>query len=57
MRTQWRVGMAGYTGLDYSVLPEIWRRCKVPPDERDTVFSDLQVIELAALSAMHTKDE
>ena len=52
MRTQWRLSMAGYTGLDYSALPEMWRRCKVPPDDRDQVFRDLQLLENTALLAM-----
>lgn len=53
MRTQWRTGMSGRTGLDYSALPEIWRRLKVPPADRDEVFEALQHLELAALEAMH----
>lgn len=55
MKTQWRVGMGGYTGLDYSALSEIWRRLKVPPADRDAVFEDLRQIEQAALLAMHEK--
>lgn len=57
MRTQWRVGVSGCTGLDYSALPEMWRRFRVAPDERDDIFADLQTMELAALDAMHTKDD
>lgn len=53
MKTQWRVGMAGYTGLDYSALPEVWRRLKVSPADRDAVFEDLRLIEQAALLTMH----
>ena len=49
-------GAAGPTGLDYGVLPEIWRRLRVPPDQRDAVFMDLRVIEGAALEQMHTKE-
>ncbi len=56
LRTQWRTGMSGFTGLDYGVLPEIWRRLKVPPAERDDVFADLQVIEAGALDAIHEKE-
>lgn len=56
MGTQWRSGFSGYTGLDYSALPEVWRRTKVPPEERDAVFADLVVIERAALEAMYEKD-
>lgn len=53
MRTQWRYAAGGATGLDYSALPEIWRRVKVPPSDRDEVFHDVQVMEYAALDAMH----
>jgi hypothetical protein len=53
MGTQWRQGFSGETGLDYGVLPEVWRRLKVPPAERDQVFEDLQVLEAAALKEMH----
>jgi hypothetical protein len=52
MQTQWRVGPAGLIGLDYNVLPEIWRRCKVRQADRDRVFSDLQVMEDAALDEL-----
>lgn len=56
MRTQWFVGMSGPTGLNYASLPELWRRLKVPTQDRDAVFHDLQVLEGAALHAMHSKD-
>lgn len=53
MRTQWRVGINGRTGLDYAALPEVWRRCGVSHSQRDDVFNDLQFLELAALAAMN----
>ena len=53
LRTQWRHGFNGPTGLDYSVLPETWRRMKVAPDRRDEVFAGLQVLEAAALAAIY----
>lgn len=56
MRTQWRIGTAGRTGLDYAALAEVWQRLKVPEEQRDAVFLDLQVIEDAALEAMHEED-
>lgn len=56
MRTQWLSTAGGLIGLNYAALPELWRRLKVPPDKRDEVFADLQVIEFAALEAMHAKD-
>ena len=52
MATQWRTGMSGATGLDYNVLPEMWRRLKVPLNERNDVFADLQTMEFAALKQM-----
>lgn len=52
LSTQWRVGMNGATGLDYNVLPEIWRRTKTPVADRDDVFRCLQVMENAALEMM-----
>lgn len=55
MSTQWRVGFSGATGLDYGVLPEIWRRLKVPIDQRDEAFSGLRAIEIAALDVMREK--
>lgn len=44
--------MNGPTGLDYSVLPEIWRRTKTPISERDDVFECLRVMESEALKVM-----
>lgn len=57
MRTQWRVGMNGRTGLDYGVLPELWRRLRVRRSHRDDVFHDLTVMEHAALIAMREKND
>lgn len=57
MRTQWRTGMGGSVGLDYSVLPFIWEQTQVPQERRAAVFADLQVMESAALTAMHPPRE
>lgn len=53
MSTQWRSGFNGPTGLDYGVLPEVWKRLRVPKKKRDRVFDDLRVIEAGALNEMH----
>jgi len=53
MRTQWRTGFNGPTGLDYCALPEVWKRLQIPKKKRDQVFDDLRVIEAAALTEMH----
>lgn len=53
MRTQWRTGMAGPTGLDYGALPAVMRLCGVPAAQRLEVFEGLRVMEGAALAVMH----
>ena len=57
MATQWRIGFAGPTGLDYSALAEVWRRTKTPPDERDDVFDSLRVMEDTALETMRKQQK
>ncbi len=56
MQTQWRSGLNGLSGLDYGALPEVWRRTKTPPQDRDRVFFELRLIEIAALNEMHKAD-
>lgn len=55
MSTQWRTGMSGPTGLDYSALPVV-RQAQDPPipkaDWPDT-FDALRVLEGEALSVMN----
>lgn len=53
MNTQWLAGAMGFTGLNYCALAEVWRRLKVPKQERDAVFADLRVIEAGALDEIH----
>ena len=50
--TQWDYSFDGRTGFKYQVLPELWRRLRIPPERRDQVFIDLQVMERAALEEM-----
>jgi hypothetical protein len=50
VQTQWRVGMAGATGLDYAGV-EAAARLRGTPMDPET-FSGLQVCEHAALTAM-----
>lgn len=53
--TQWRYGMAGPTGLDYSVLNDVFRFTGVPESEWPELFSSIRVMEDAALRVMHEK--
>ena len=52
MSTQWRVGMAGATGLEYLVLFRLLDRRFGDSDEWDGVFEDIRVMESAALEQM-----
>lgn len=65
--TQWRVGMSGPTGLDYTAVRGELREWRITDtasgrtrrltaDERSDWFIELQVMEAAALSVMHKKD-
>lgn len=49
MRTQWRTGMNGVTGLDYAALPMVEARCGVKRKQRQEVFAAVQVMEDEAL--------
>lgn len=55
MGTQWRVGMAGATGLDYGVLPAVMDVVGVAEEDRKQVFNDLRAMEDEALKVMHKK--
>ena len=50
--TQWRVGMGGATGLDYAAVYPLLDRAAKDPQEWDEMFSDIQVMEGAALKQM-----
>jgi Phage related hypothetical protein (DUF1799). len=53
--TQWRVGAAGATGLDYGVLPVVLRINRVPRDEWPDLFEGIRTMESAALEQMHSE--
>lgn len=60
IRTQWRYvscGMAGFlaTGLDYAVLPEVWKLVGIPRKRRNAVFHDLLIMEAAAMSMINDR--
>lgn len=52
MRTQWRVGMGGATGLDYSSLPAVAKMLGIKKKELQDMFSDIQAMENEALITM-----
>ena len=49
LSTQWRIGMGGPTGLDYAAVYPLLDRSAKDPQEWDELFSDIQVMEGAAL--------
>lgn len=55
MSTQWRVGPAGATGLDYGALPAVMELLGVPHCARRDVFNDVRVMEDEALATMRKK--
>lgn len=54
--TQWRHGMGGVTGLDYSALWTPIRLRRVPRDEWQEVFEGIRIMERAVLEMKAAKD-
>lgn len=50
MVTQWRVGMAGATGLDYSAMESVLRLTGTPRADWPDVFDDVRLMEGAVLA-------
>ncbi|MBZ0106146.1 MAG: DUF1799 domain-containing protein [Sulfuricella denitrificans] len=53
LQTQWRMGMAGATGLDYAGMEAAMRI--IGTRDRAKMFDDISIMERAALSAMAEK--
>ena len=52
MATQWRVGMAGATGLDYAAMPVVMDMVGVERKRRPEVFASVRIMETEALATM-----
>lgn len=50
--TQWRIGAAGPTGLDYGPIFTRMERLRLPDDDWQSLLSDLQILEATALAQM-----
>ena len=57
VRTQWRHGFNGITGLIYDEVWRMIRRLRVPLERRDEVFADVQVMERAVLEMAKEKSD
>lgn len=58
IRTQWRVGMNGFTGLDYNVIIApggIFDMFDIPKKKRLSLLDDIKVMEDEALKQMSRK--
>lgn len=49
MSTQWRVGLNGAVGLDYNVLPFLFRLMRIPRENQLDVLDDIRVMESTVL--------
>lgn len=52
MDTQWRTGFGGATGLDYNVLPSVFRLAGIPRKEWPDTFECVRVMEAEAMKVM-----
>lgn len=52
MDSQWRIGMSGPTGLDYTALFMRMERLHLSDEDWEQRFADLREIEAAALTQM-----
>lgn len=52
MSTQWRVGMGGPVGLDYTPLPFVLRMSGIARTDWPDLFASVRLMENTALKAM-----
>jgi len=57
MSTQWRMGMAGATGLDYAAIPVTGKLLGMNSKAIRSVFDDVRCMEGEALRCMAARDE
>ena len=53
MQTQWRWSDNRRVGLDYNVLPEIWKRTGTRKKDRNDIFRGLRIMEHAAMEELN----
>lgn len=52
LSSQWRMGMGGPTGLDYSVMYRRLDDLEVPKEDREELINSIRTMEFAALEYM-----
>ncbi|CUI09840.1 DUF1799 domain-containing protein [Massilia antarctica] len=55
LRTQWRTGAGGPSGLDYTVMHRKMDRMGLTPDDYDQLEHDIQIMEVAAINCIYAK--
>lgn len=55
LQTQWRISMAGATGLDYAAVPLVARMRGIATAALRALWPDLQAMERKALVLMHQR--
>ena len=55
LQTQWRIGLAGATGLDYAAIPLVARLRGLTTAALRALWPDLQAMERHALLLMHQR--
>ena len=55
LSTQWRVGMAGATGIDYTAVPTVLRLTGLPRADWPDAFDGLRIMEAEALEIMRER--
>jgi len=53
--TQWRYGMSGRTGLDYTAVMSLLATLRLPLDKEAEILESVQVMEIAALEEINKK--
>ena len=56
MATQWRMGSHSAIGLDYNVIPHIFRMSGIKRKDQPALFADLRVMENEALNIINAKE-
>lgn len=51
--TQWRIGMSGATGIDYNVLPSVFKMMAIPDSDWPDTFECLRILEAEAMDVMN----
>jgi hypothetical protein len=56
LATQWRAGFSGPTGLDYNVMPTVFRLHGIERSRWPEMFDDIRAMETEALKTMSKKE-